>query len=202
MTRALSLLAVLVAAAASGVVTVLAIGVGCFHCGPSALPMILGAGLVAAAGVGAAGFTARRRLLDRATSRWNAVAVLAGLGAAIPLFLAPWLALFDERDTDAQEQAHATPELALPAAMDAGRPAWPGTTLTTRVLDHQTIEVQRRWLGVPESYLTLHRTDGRWSVAGPTTDAGWFAQVVLACVLPSTAGGVGVLVLVRRRFNE
>ena len=198
--RAVSLLGVVVLAAFAGAVTTLFVGIGCFHCGATAAPLIFGSGLVAAVAVGVLGFSVRRRLLNSAVARQWAVALVSGAAAAAAAAMSSWAILFNNPGDEQRDQTFATAEQALPTAIEAGgRYRWPGTTVTTRAIDGDDVEVTRRWLGMLEADVRVSRGDEGWTVGGATLSVGWFVQVVIACLLPSAVIGVATAAWVYRR---
>ena len=191
--------AVVVVTTFTGVVTTLGLGLACFHCGGAGIPYVFGGGLLATVGVGALAAFLRRRLLESAVARRRAVSLLAGAGAAILVALGLWNVVFDEVASDEVDRRHLDLDRAIPVAVDAGgRHRWPATA-HVRHVGPDRVEVERRWLGLTESTVDVERSEGRWEISGPTTGPGWLAQVVVACVLPSAAGGVTAAWAVHRR---
>ena len=187
-------------AAAVGMFAALAIGIGCFHCGTAVLPFVAAGGSVAAAATGVVGWVLRRRLLESRSSRVRAAAAVTGAAAGVLTSLVLWNVLFNEPPDTDPAGAHRSPADALPAARRAARRhVWPGTTALVRSADRDRAEIQRRWLGLPESTVTLTRTARGWTVQGVTTDIGWLAQVSLGCLLPACLVAVGAGASVHRR---
>ena len=187
--RAISAVAVVVAALVAGVIAVAGIGIGCFHCGAEAVPLILGAGLIVTVVVGGVGFTLRRRLLSSSRARRLAVSLLVGAFVGAGVSVASWMALFNQPGLDEARRTYPSRELAIQHAIAAaGRHRWPGTTAEVRDIDANEVEVRRLWLGLPEGDVGVQREGTRWVVeSGPTTGAGWLLQVVLACIVPGAA---------------
>ena len=190
---------VLVVAAAAGVVTTVGLGIACFHCGAEALPLVLGAGIVVAAIVGWSGFVLRRALFQSAEVRGRVAAYVGGTWLGLITALVLWNVLFDQSGGHG-DVAYRTAGQAVPEAIDAGgRHRWPGTTVRVRTVDDRETEVERRWLGLSESTVTLAQDDEGWRVRGAVDGPGRFAQIVIACIVPSLAIALAVMIRGRGR---
>ena len=81
-------------------------------------------------------------------------------------------------------------EDAVREAASAGGARWPGTSVTVRDEGAGRATVERRWLSMPESTMTIvEEPDGWYDGGSPSFGRGEAVQVALVClVIPAIAG--------------
>ncbi len=120
----------------------------------------------------------------------------AGVGLAVALML--WVVLFAQA-VEIAPNRYPTFEAARPAAVEAGgRHRWPGTSVLIAEIDSRSVQVERRWLGMSESTVTVRETAAGWDIASPEAGFGHAVQVALGALVPGGLVGGLTYVVLRR----
>lgn len=127
------------------------------------------------------------------------VPVIAGMAVGGFVAVAVWVYLFAQLAVFAPPRYPTFEAARRVAAKDTGKYRWPGTTIRVRQVDGQHFVIERRWLGMRESVVSVEQEGSAWSVAETELGPGRTAQEVLACVVPGAAVGWLVSHGLRRR---
>ena len=107
-------------------------------------------------------------------------AMIAGCMFALVL----WVALFFE-PVEIAPNRYQSAESAQRAAVDAGgRFRWPGTSVRAVDVAPGRVDVERRWMGLQESVVTVKETPAGWDLSSPRAGPGHALQVTIACIIP------------------
>lgn len=127
--------------------------------------------------------------------------MLAGCGAGLLVAVVLWAVLFAQ-PVEIAPNRYPNFEAARPAAVEAaGRHRWPGTSVRLTEIDSQSVRVERRWLGMRESTVTVRETAAGWDIASPEAGSGHAVQVLLGVLVPGALVG-GLIFVVIRRASE
>lgn len=130
--------------------------------------------------------------------RRSLLPVLVGTGIGLLVAVALWVVLFAQ-PVEIAPNRYPTFEAARPVAVEAaGRHRWPGTSVRLTEIDSQSVRVERRWLGMRESSVTVQETAAGWDIASPEAGSGHAVQVLLGALVPGALAGGMTYVALRR----
>jgi len=125
--------------------------------------------------------------------------MLAGAAVGVVVAAVAWAYLFGGF-IDLAPPRYPTFEAAKPVAIDAGgKYRWPGTAVRLHEIDAETIDVERRWLGLRESVVRVQQTAAGWDVGTPERGPARAVQELISCGLPAVGFGWLVATVARRR---